>query len=111
MPIFYVLSAFSVFCALTGGYKIQPKCRFSAQPIQLQGFYFALSVFLPKKHLREKNMGRKLLCLWIVSAPKNVLAANKKVLRVTKIYGKMNQQYRTEARNEDQNMDLVVEKV
>ena len=32
----------SVFCALTGGYKIQTKYRFSAQPIWMRGFYFAL---------------------------------------------------------------------
>ena len=28
--------------ALLGGWTIQPKCRFSAQPIDFRGFYFAL---------------------------------------------------------------------
>ena len=35
----------SVFCALTGGYKIQPNCRFSAQPIDLRGLDFAALFF------------------------------------------------------------------
>ena len=42
--IFLSFSVISVFCALTGGYKIQPKCRFSSQPIDLRGFYFALGI-------------------------------------------------------------------
>ena len=42
---FFNFSAFSVLVALIGEWTIQPKCRFSAQPIGLQRFYFALSFF------------------------------------------------------------------
>ena len=52
---FLRLLAVSVFCALTGGYKIQSKCWFSAQPIWIRGFHFALCIFL------AMNVRRKVL--------------------------------------------------
>ena len=53
--IFLRLPAVSVFCALIGGCKIQTKCRFSAQPIWIRGFHFALCIFL------AMNVRRKVL--------------------------------------------------
>ena len=43
--IFLLFSVFSVLAALLGGDKIQPKCRFSAQPIWMWEFDFAVSFF------------------------------------------------------------------
>ena len=44
-PIFLRFSVFSVLVALLGGWIIQRKCRFSAQPIDFQGFDFSPCVF------------------------------------------------------------------
>ena len=51
--LFLLFSVLSVFCALTGGYKIQPKYRFSAQPIGIPEFYFASAIFLAAKHFPQ----------------------------------------------------------
>ena len=55
-PIFLSFSVFSVFCALIGGYKIQPKYRFSAQPIGIPEFYFASAIFSCRKAFSTGNI-------------------------------------------------------
>ena len=41
----FLFASVFVFCTLTGGYKIQPKHRFSSQPIGLQRFCFVSCFF------------------------------------------------------------------